>query len=95
MARFIGTNEKTGNVFENAKPENQTPTQLALENSQPATKITQFQMHSGVLYDTSLEHTLTTLKTANNLFKIEERRNGDNFWNGVPVEKLVDSRLQI
>ena len=50
--------------------EDKKSTQLAIEN-------TQINSHLGVLYDASLENTLTKMKTAKNFFKIEKRPNGD------------------
>ena len=60
----------------------------------PTIQNTQTDSQDGVNYDPSLEHTLTTMKTANIFLKIEESPNGDKFWNGIPVEKLGGSRLQ-
>ena len=38
---------------------------------------------------------LSKMSTANNFFKIEERSNGDLFWNNVPVEIEGDEKLTI
>ena len=55
-------------VFEKSDSENETPTQLAIENTPTHPAIANIQ-HEGVIYDTSLERTITTMKTANNFFK--------------------------
>ena len=97
------TTEKLGDVIEESTQnlgkvikENNTP-QLAIENTptcQPAIENT--QTPPGLLYDVSLENTLPNMKDKQKgFFKIEEDENGQRFWNGIPVEILGDSRIQI
>ena len=56
---------------------------------------TQNDSHRGVLFVTSLENTLAIMKTANNILKREKRPNGYIVRNGIPNERLGDSRLPI
>ena len=96
--KFTEVNDSTkklGDVFEKPKLENKTPNEFAVENAQPATENFHNQTHGGVLCEPSPEHTVLTMKTANNNFGIEERPNGDIFWIGKLVEKLGGSRFQI
>ena len=71
--------------------------QPAIENTptiQPAIKNTQTQ--PGVLYEVSLENTLTNMKKKEKgFFKITEDDNGQRFWNGKPVNIPGDSRIEI
>ena len=39
------------------------------------------------MYDTSSENTLNNMKNNTGFFNLAERDNGDNIWNGFPVEK--------
>ena len=99
--------EKLGNVIKKSQPK--TP-QLAIENTlQPAMENnqddTQPQLpiendqgdtQPGILYDVSLENTLTNMKDKQKgFFKIIEDQNGQRFWNGIPVEISGDSRIEI
>ena len=83
-------------AIENIQTQPETP---AIENTQtqpetPAIENTQTQ--PGVLYDVSLENTLTNMKDKEKrFFKIEEDENGQRFWNGIPVEISGDSRIEI
>ena len=97
------TTKKLGDVIEeytqnlgNVIKKNNTP-QLAIENTptiQPAIENTQTQ--PGVIYDVSLENTLTNMKDKQKgFFKIEEDENGQRLWNGIPVEISGDSRIEI
>ena len=89
------TNKNLGDVIKestqnlgNVIKENNTP-QLAIKNNQDDTQ-------PGILYDVSLENTLTNMKgKQKGFFKIEEDQNGQIFWNGIPVEIAVDSRIKI
>ena len=45
--------------------------------------------------DTLLENTLSNMKTNIGFFNIEERDNGDIFWNGFPVEEMGGIKLKI
>ena len=69
--------------------------QLAIENTQTELPIENEQIHLDVLYDTSLENTLSNLKNQKGFFNIEERDNGDIIWNGFPVEKMAGNELKI
>ena len=83
-------------AIENTQTQPETP---AIENTQtqpetPAIENTQTQ--PGVIYDVSLENTLTNMKDKQKgFFKIIEDENGQRFWNGIPVEILGDSRIEI
>ena len=86
------TTNKLGDVIkENTPPpaiENTQP-QLPIENNQDDTQ-------PGVLYNVSLENTLTNMKEKEKRFlKITEDENGQRFWNGIPVEISGDSRIDI
>ena len=48
-----------------------------------------------MIYDVELEKTITNMKKQKRLFNIEEGDNGDIFWNGFPVEKIVGNKLKI
>ena len=88
-------NESTrelGDVIKKTQPE---APQLALENNQNALPIENEQIQPGVLYDTSLENTLNNMKENIGFFNIEERDNGDKFWNGIPVEKVGGNKIKI
>ena len=86
--------EKIGEL--NKKLEQETP---AIENTQtqpetPAIENTQTQ--PGILYDVSLENTLTNMKDKEKgFFKKIEDENGQKFWNGIPVVISGDSRIEI
>ena len=80
---------------------NNTP-QLAMENNQDNTQ-PQFPIENdqddtqpGILYEVSLENTLTNMKDKQKgFFKIEEDKNGRRLWNGIPVEMSDDSIVEI
>ena len=87
--------EKIGDVIkespqlaiENNQDDNQP--QLPIENNQDDTQ-------PGVLYNVSLENTLTNMKEKEKgFFKTTEDENGQRFWNGIPVEISGDSRIEI
>ena len=89
-----GSTQKLGNVIK----ENNQP-QLAIENT-PTThqpiENNQYDTQPGTLYNVSLENTLTNMKEKEKgFFKITEDENGQRFWNGIPVEKSGDSRIEI
>ena len=99
--------EKIGDIIKKSESESET---LAIENTQtqpetPAIENTQtqpetpaienIQTQPGVLYDVSLENTLTNMKDKEKgFFKITEK-NGQRFWNGKPVNISGDSRIEI
>ena len=94
--------ESTQNLGNNIK-ENNTP-QLAIENTtQPGIENNQLPIENNqddtqpcILYDVSLENTLTNMKDKQKgFFKIEENENGQRLWNGMPVEISGDSRIEI
>ena len=78
-----GSTQKLGDTIK----ENNTP-QLAIENSQNELPTENEQTHPEVIYDTSLENTLSNMQREKRFFKIEEKDNGDIIWNGFQVEKL-------
>ena len=99
--------EKIGDIIKISESESET---LAIENTQtqpetPAIENTQtqpetpaienIQTQPGVLYDVSLENTLTNMKDKEKgFFKLTEE-NGQRFWNGKPVNISGDSRIEI
>ena len=99
------TSKNLGDVFkestqnlENVIEENNTP-QVAIENT-PTTQKPIENDHDdtqpGILYDVSLEITLTNMKDKQKVFfEIEEDENGQRLWNGIPVEISGDSRIKI
>ena len=72
--------------------------QLAIKNNQDDNQnilpIDNGQIQSGVIYDTSLENTLSNMKKQKGFFNIEEI-DGEIFWNKIPVEILGDSTIKI
>ena len=96
--------EKIGELIK--KSEQKTP-QLAIENTQTQTETPQLPIehnptahqpvenNEGVIYDVELENTLNKMKNNAGFFKKEERDNGDVFWNGFPVEKIVGNKIKI
>ena len=102
------TNKNLSNVFKESTQnlgdvikENNTP-QLAIENNQddnqPQLPIenNQDDTQPGILYDVSLENTLTNMaNTQKGFFKIEEDKNGQRLWNGIPVIISGNSRIGI
>ena len=99
--------EKIGDIIKKSESESET---LAIENTQtqpetPAIENTQTQPETpaientqtqpGILYDVSLENTLTNMKDrGKGFFRITEE-NGQRFWNGKPVNISGDSRIEI
>ena len=91
--------QNLGNVIK----ENKTPqlaiedtTQPGIENNQLHIENNQDNSQPGILYDVSLENTLTNMKDKQKrFFKIEEDENGQRLWNGIPVEISGDSRIEI
>ena len=86
--------EKIGDLIK--KSESELP---AIENTQaqaetPAIENTQVQ--PGVLYEVSLENTLTNMKDKEKgFFKIREGKDGQRYWNGIPIEIPGGSRVKI
>ena len=71
-------------AFENIQTQAETP---AIENT---------QTQPGVLYEVALENTLTNMKEKEKgFFKIREDKDGQRYWNGIPVEISGDSRIKI
>ena len=48
-----------------------------------------------MIYDAELEITLMNMKKQKRFFNIEERDNGEIFWNGFPVEKKGGNKIKI
>ena len=89
------TTRELGDVIRESQQH--TP-QLAIENPQQQLPVENNQNDSqpGILYDVSLENTLTNMKDKQKgFFKITEDENGQRFWNGIPVEISSDSRVEI
>ena len=94
--------EKIGELIK--KSETETP-QLAIENTQTQPETPQaaientltpqpVENNEGVIYDVELENILNNIKNNAGFFKIEERDNGDVFWNGFPVEKKGGNKIK-
>ena len=83
-------------AIENIQTQPETP---AIENTptQPEIPaIENVQTQSGILYDVSLENTLTNMKDKQKgFFKIEEDENGQRFWHGIPFDISGDSTIKI
>ena len=92
---IIKKSESETLAIENTQTQPETP---AIENTQTQTEtpaIENIQTQPGVLYDVSLENTLTNMKDKEKgFFKITEE-NGQRFWNGKPVNISGDSRIEI
>ena len=87
--------QKLRNVIKESQP--QTP-QLALETSQPQLPIenNQDDTQPGVLYDASPENTLTKMKNKQKgFFKIREDKDGQRYWNGIPIQTPRDSIVEV
>ena len=95
--------EKIGEFIK--KSEQKTP-QLAIKNTQTQPETPQaaientltpqpVENNEGVIYDVELENTLNSMKNNAGFFIIEERDNGDVFWNGFPVEKIGGNKIKI
>ena len=80
---------KLVDVIKETQPK--TP-QLAIENTSAPQPI---ENNEGVIYDVELENTFNNMKKNIGFFNIEERDNGDIFWNGFPVEKMGGNKLKI
>ena len=87
------TTKKLDTLNESIK-ESQTP-QPAIENNYNSLPIENEKIQPGVLYDTSLENTLSNMKNNTSFLNIEETNDGEIFGNGFPVEKMAGSKLKI
>ena len=96
IGEVIKKSQQETSAIENTQTQQETP---AIENTQtqpetPAIENTQTQ--PGVLYEVSLENTLTNMKEKEKgFFKIREAKNGQRYWNGIPVEISGDSSVEI
>ena len=90
----IKKSESETPAIENTQAQAETP---AIENIQtqaetPAIENTQIQ--PGVLYEVSLENTLTNMKDKEKgFFKIREDKDRQRYWNGMPINILGDTRI--
>ena len=66
-----------------------------MEISHTSLPIENEKIQPGLIYDTSLENTLSNMKNNTSFFNIEETIDGEIFWNGFPVEKVGGSKLKI
>ena len=72
--------------------------QAAIENTQPQLSIenNQDDTQPGILYEVSLENTLTNMqKKEKGFFKRTEGENRQRFWNGIPVKISGDSKVEL
>ena len=71
--------------------------QLAIKNTQQQPTIENIRKKDISrcisIYVFGKKNTKTSMKTANNFFKIE-KPSGDIFWKGTPIEKMADKRIQ-
>ena len=81
------TTQNLGEIFKKSIPE--TP-QVAIENTSNNQPI---KNDEGVIYDVELQYTLNKMKINIGFFNIEEKDNGDKFWNGFPLEKMGGNKL--
>ena len=100
-------NNKGEKIGELIKKSEQETSQLAIENTQTQTETPQLPIENnptahqpeenneGVIYNVELENTLNNMEKIAGFFKIEERDNGDVFWNGFPVEKIGGNKIKI
>ena len=95
--------EKIGDIIKKSQQETSqlaienTP-QPAIENPQPQLPIenNQYEIQPGVLYDVSLENTLTNMKdNEKGFFKVREDEYGQRYWNNEPIEIAGDTKLKI
>ena len=97
-------NNKGEKIGELIKKSEQDTSQLAIENTQTETPRLPIENNptthhleenkDGVIYDVEKENTLNNMENVG-FFKIEERDNGDVFWNGFPVEKIGGNKIKI
>ena len=86
--------EKIGEIIKKSQQETPATEKTQTQSETPAIEKTQTQ--PGVLYEVSLENTLTNMKNKEKGFcKIGEDKNGQRYWNGIPIEVLRDSTVEI
>ena len=96
IGELIKKLESESSAIEDTETQPETP---AIENTQiqpetPAIENTQTQ--PGTLYDVSLENTLTNMKDKEKgLFKIREDKDGQRYWNGIPIQIQRDSIVEV
>ena len=90
-------NNKAEKIGELIKKSEQETSKLAIENTQTQTETPQLPIENNecVIYDVELENTLNNMKNNVGFFNIEERDNGDVFWNGFPVGKIGGNKIKI
>ena len=93
--------QNLGNVIkENNTPQlaiENTP-QRVIENNQPQLPIENDQddTQPGTLYDVSLENTLTNMKDREKeFFYIIKDKDGQRYWNGIPIQTPRDSIVEV
>ena len=84
------SNKNLGNFIK----ENNTP-QPAIENTPTSLPIENEKIQPGVIYTTSLENTLSNMRTNSGFLNIKETDDGEIFWNGFPVKKMGGNKLKI
>ena len=87
--------EKLDTINESIKESQPQTPQPAVENTNTSLPIEIEKIQPGVIYDTSLENTLSDMKNNSGFFKIEETNDGEIFWNGFPVGKMGGSKPKI
>ena len=87
--------EKSDTINESSKESHPQTLQPATENTHTSLPIENEKIQPGVIYDTSLENTLSNMKNNTGFFNIEKTNDGGIFWNGFPVKKVGDNKLKI
>ena len=93
---IIKKSESETLAIENTQTQAETP---AIENTQPQAEtpaIENTQVQPGVLYDVELENTLTNMaKNEKGFFKIREGKDGQRYWNGLPIKTPRHSIVEV
>ena len=86
--------ESTQNLGDVIK-RNNTP-QPAIENTPTALPIESEKIQPGAIYSTSLENTLSNMKEKEKGYsKIGEDKDGQRYWNGLPIQTPSDSIVEV
>ena len=77
---------EAGELLKESEPEKEVSVQISIENKQPV--LAKVHNQPGVVYDTSLEHSLENMKSSSIFFSVKGKIYCDIYWNGFPAEKL-------
>ena len=84
--------QELGVIVEKSQP---NTLQLDIENTHKTLPMENEKIQPGVIYDTSLQNTLSNMKNNFGFFIIEETDDGENFRNGLPVEKMGGNKPNV